>query len=209
MKVLLVAAGSRPDVDLFFKYYNDCDVKIAIDKGAEVFVDYKANADYLVGDFDSIGENYKEAIKNFKKIVYPSEKDYTDSDIAINLVKNIGATQVIMLGMIGGRLDHTIGNIGLLNTCLKNNIDAYIIDEFSKVSLKEKPFTLSGERGEIISFYAFTELVKGLTIKNAKYELEDYDLDCFESLCNSNEFLDEDIEVFFENGKLLVIYSKE
>ncbi|MGL4990387.1 MAG: thiamine diphosphokinase [Sarcina sp.] len=209
MKVLIVAAGQRPSKDLFLKYYNMCDKKIAVDKGAEVFLDYGLSFDYLVGDLDSLSCNYKSKIKNIEKFIYPSEKDYVDSEVAIKLVRDIKAQEIIMLGMTGNRLDHTLGNIGLLNRCLKDKIKSYIIDDFSIISLEDKPFILKGRRGQIISFYAFSNVVEGLTIKNAKYELEDYDLDGFESLCNSNEFLDEDIEVFFKTGKLLVIYSKE
>lgn len=209
MKVLLVAAGERPSKELFEKYYDICDKTIAIDKGAEVFVDYEKKCDYLVGDLDSLGSSYKDKVSEFEKIVYPSEKDYTDSEAALKFARDIKADEIIMLGMTGRRLDHTLGNIGLLNRCLKSRIKSYIIDDFSTVFLMDKPFKISGEKGQIVSFYAFSELVKSLTIRNAKYELQDYDLDNFEGLCNSNEFLDKDIEVSFTDGKLLVIYSKE
>lgn len=209
MKVLIVAAGQKPSKELFIKYYSMCDKKIAVDKGAEVFLDYGFSFDYLVGDLDSLSYNYKNKINDIEKFIYPSEKDYTDSEVAIKLVRDLKSEEVIMLGMTGNRLDHTLGNIGLLNRCLKDEIKSFIIDDLSIISLKDRPFILKGDKGQIVSFYAFGNLVEGLTIKNAKYELEDYDLDGFESLCNSNEFLDRDINVFFKSGKLLVIYSKE
>lgn len=209
MKILMVAAGDKPSKELFNKYLNYCDKTIAIDGGIEVFLENGVKPDYAVGDFDSISEEFKESLDNINNLMYPSEKDYTDSDIAINLVFKLGANEVIMLGMTGGRIDHLLGNIGLLNKCLKNNIDAYIVDEKNKVFLRDKPFRISGARGETVSFYTFGEEVKGLNILNAKYPLYDYILEPFESLCNSNEFLDEEIEVSFEKGKLLVIYSKE
>ncbi|WP_297435092.1 thiamine diphosphokinase [uncultured Clostridium sp.] len=209
MRVLLVAAGDRPDIDLLNKYLNCSDKTIAIDKGAEVFIDNNLKPDYVVGDFDSISEKYNDRIKNLEKYIYPSEKDYTDSDIAIRLAFKLQATEIIMLGMTGGRVDHMLGNLGLLDRCLKNNVRAYIIDKNSKIFLVDKKVLLDGEKNEVISFYPFGETVKGLNIKNAKYELEDYDLDPFESLCNSNEFIGGKMDVSFKFGKLLVIYSKE
>ena len=209
MRVLLVAAGDRPDIDLLNKYLNCSAKTIAIDKGAEVFIDNNLKPDYVVGDFDSISEKYNDKIKNLEKYIYPSEKDYTDSDIAIRLAFKLQATEIIMLGMTGGRVDHMLGNLGLLDRCLKNNVRAYIIDKNSKIFLVDKKVLLDGEKNEVISFYPFGETVKGLNIKNAKYELEDYDLDPFESLCNSNEFIGGKMDVSFKFGKLLVIYSKE
>ena len=209
MKILMVAAGDKPSKEIFYKYLNSCDKTIAIDKGTEVFLEYGITPDYAVGDFDSINKNLKKELENINNLQYPSEKDYTDSDIAINLAFKLQATEIIMLGMTGGRLDHLFGNIGLLNKCLKNNIKAYIVDEHSEVSLIDKSSVFKGKRCDIISFYAFSDEVNNLTIKNAKYPLEDYLLESFESLCNSNEFLDDEIEVSFSSGKLLVIYSKE
>ncbi|MGL4655113.1 MAG: thiamine diphosphokinase [Sarcina sp.] len=209
MKVLMVAAGEKPSKELFDKYLNYCDTTIAIDGGARVFIENGVKPDYAVGDFDSIDKKFEKSLENFNNLIYPSEKDYTDSDIAVNLAFKLSAKEIIMLGMTGGRIDHLLGNLGLLNKCLKNNIDAYIIDEKSKVFLKDKPFKLTGKKGDIVSFYTFGEDVKALNIVNAKYPLLDYVLEPFESLCNSNEFLDKDIEVSFESGKLLIIYSKE
>lgn len=209
MKFLVVAAGTRPSKELFLKYVAECDKYLAVDRGFEIFYDNAIEADYIVGDFDSIDESYRMKIDEGKKIGYPKEKDYTDSDIAISVALDHGATEIILLGMTGGRIDHFLGNLGLLDKALKNNVLAYIIDDISKVFLINHNMTLKGDRGQVVSLYAYTNEVKGLSIKNAKYELSDYDLDAFESLCNSNEFLDKDIEVSFDSGKLLVIYSKE
>ncbi|WP_297519463.1 thiamine diphosphokinase [uncultured Clostridium sp.] len=209
MKILMVAAGEKPRKDILNEYLNYCDVTIAIDKGTEIFLENGISPDYAVGDFDSISEKFKVKLKDINNFVYPSEKDFTDSDIAVNLAFKLKATEIVMLGMTGGRIDHLFGNIGLLNKCLKNGVSAYIVDGNNKVFLKDKSFNLQGKYGDIVSFYAFSGDVENLKIENAKYPLDNYLLEPFESLCNSNEFLDGDIEVSFDTGKLLVIYSKE
>lgn len=209
MKILMVAAGVKPSKKLFEKYISYCDKTIAIDKGTEIFIENKITPDYVVGDFDSLDKKYLDKIKTFNFAKFPEVKDYTDSDIALRQAMELEATEIIMLGMTGKRLDHFFGNIGLLKTALKKKIIAYIIDDFNIIFLKRESFTINGEYGNNVSFYALDGVVKNLTIKNAKYELEDYDLDPFESLCNSNEFLDKEIKVSFTEGNLLVIYSKE
>ena len=209
MKVLMVAAGERPSDTLFKKYIKYCDKTIAIDKGAEIFIDNNVIPDYVVGDFDSINEKYKDKINSFNIVKFPKEKDYTDSEIALKRAFRLDAHEIIMLGMTGKRVDHMLGNLGLLDISLRRGVNAYIIDDLNKIFLKDKNFSLEGNKGDIVSFYAYSSVVKNLNIRNAKYELENYDLDPFEGLCNSNEFLLGDMQVSFDFGKLLVIYSRD
>lgn len=209
MKILMVAAGKAPSKELFEKYIKYCDKTIAIDKGTEVFIENNITPDYVVGDFDSIDAKYLEKVRSFKFSEFPEVKDYTDSDIALRQAIKLNSSEIIMLGMTGKRLDHFFGNIGLLKTALKKKIPAYIIDDINTIFLKDESFSIKKNYGENVSFYALDETVKNLSIENAKYELENYDLDPFESLCNSNEFLDKEININFTKGKLLVIYSKE
>ena len=205
----MVAAGERPSDTLFRKYIEYCDKTIAIDKGVEVFIDNNVIPDYVVGDFDSVNEKYRDKINSFNIVKFPKEKDYTDSEIALNRAFRLDADEIIMLGMTGKRIDHMLGNLGLLDISLKRGVKAYIIDDLNKIFLKDKSFSLKGNKGDIVSFYAYSSVVRNLNIKNAKYELESYDLDPFEGLCNSNEFLSGDMHVSFDFGKLLVIYSRD
>ena len=60
-----------------------------------------------------------------------------------------------------------------------------------------------------ISFLAYCDKVENFNIKNAKYDLENYTLYLGDNRTVSNEFLEEDIEVEFTKGKILVIFSKD
>ncbi|PWW85565.1 thiamine diphosphokinase, partial [Clostridium perfringens] len=88
-------------------------------------------------------------------------------------------------------------------------IEAYIIDNNNKIYLKNKGTTLKKEFGDYISFQAFGSPVNNFSIKGSKYELYNHKLLIGDSLCVSNEFIDEYIDISFEKGEVLVIYSRD
>lgn len=211
MKILIVSGGKNPSFKLLNEEVKNCDYLICVDSGANCLYKYNIIPDLLLGDFDSINKEAFEYFKNSncKIDVYPKEKDFTDSELALETAIKMGANSIIMLGFTGSRIDHLLGNLGLLIKCLNNNIEAYIKDDNNVITLINKPCKFSGNKGDIISFQAYSDVVKHLTIKGAKYPLNNYDLGLGESLTISNEFNGNDVEVLFDKGRLLVILAKD
>ena len=97
-------------------------VTIAVDGGAQWFYEQGIVPDYAVGDFDSIatdvyswlmedGEN-----SGLEIMQVPSEKDFSDLDLAIHLAENLGVESIDILGALGGRIDHQLCVLGALRT---------------------------------------------------------------------------------------------
>jgi len=211
MRALIVSGGRAPTEELLTEYLTNSDIIIGADRGCEALLRYNVVPTYILGDFDSAS---KETINRLEemgvcKFKYKTEKDYTDTELAFNLALDKGATEIIMLGVTGTRYDHTLGNIGLLLKALEVNVDAKIVDENNKIYLINKNIKLNGKVGDIISLQAYFQTVKSLTIKGAKYELNNYDLKIGESITTSNEFLDKPIEISFKDGILMVLHTKD
>ena len=212
MKVLIVSGGEKPSKELLKKVTKDCNLIIGVDHGCDVLAEQGIIPSYIVGDFDSADDNNVKYLeeRGSIKIKYNSEKDFTDSEIALNLAINEGATEIIFLGVTGTRLDHTFGNIGLILKALEKNINATIVNENNKILLLNKNSSLKQDKYyKYISFLAYRDTVENFFIKGTKYNLDDYTLKVGDSRTVSNEFLDEDIYVSFNEGILLVIYSKD
>ncbi|WP_032121782.1 thiamine diphosphokinase [Clostridium amazonitimonense] len=211
MKTVIVSGGKAPSFDLISKETKDCDFIIGADKGAEVLYKYGIKPNILLGDFDSIDKDVLMYFKNNLEFidVYPVEKDFTDTELALLKAIEKQSEKIVFLGCTGSRLDHVLANIGLLRRCLKEGIEAYIKDDNNCIFLTDKSCKLEGEKGEIISFQAFGEVVKGFNIYNAKYELRNYNLSLGDPVTVSNEFLHNDISISFERGIVIVIYSKD
>lgn len=211
MKALIVSGGRAPSEELLLGCVSYSDIIIGADRGCEALLKHNVVPTYILGDFDSASKDtiYKLEEMGISKFKYKKEKDYTDTELAFKLALDKGATEITMLGVTGSRYDHTIGNIGLLLKALELEVRAEIIDDNNKIYLINRNTKFTGELGDIISFQAYFKTVKGLSIKGAKYELSNYDLKIGESITTSNEFLDKEIEVCFEEGILMVLRTKD
>lgn len=208
MRILMVGGGEKPSIELFEKYKNMCDYSIAIDSGLDLFLEFESNVDFVVGDFDSTRLT-KEEIEKFNFVKFPAEKDYTDSELGLEKAIELGTDEIYLLGMTGGRLDHFMGNLGLLKKSLDRGIKAFLIDEKNFITMIDKPIDVDNIGKKYISFYAYGGEVSELTLKGSKYELNKYNLKPFEGICNSNEFKSDRINVNFKNGTLIIIYSQD
>ncbi len=212
MKAVLVAGGKSPCKDILLEELKNAHIVVCADGGAKVLFQYKITPDILLGDFDSIDKEilnyYKNINANIK--IYPPEKDYTDSEIAFNeILKMKDIRDIVLLGCTGTRIDHLIGNLGLLYRGLMNKINVYIRDDNNLIFLTDKAITLKRNFGRYISFQGFREEVKDFSIKGAKYELHNHNLVLGDPLTISNEFLGDEIKIEFKDGIVMVIYSRD
>lgn len=211
MNIVIVSGGKAPKEQLLRKYVDDDTLIISADKGADVLYNYNIVPNIIVGDFDSAKFNNIEYFrsKGCEIISYPEEKNFTDTQAAIEKSMEFTPEKVLMFGCTGSRLDHTLANLGLLYKFLKNNIEAYIIDENNIVSLYDKNFKIEGSLGGLFSLQAFGSTVKNLSILKAKYELYNYDLHFGDPRTVSNELLDTEAFITFDEGILILMKSRD
>lgn len=211
MRVVVVSGGKPPEEQNLRNYLNEENYIICADSGANILYKYNILPNMILGDFDSINNivfNYFKR-KGCKIISYPSEKNFTDTEAAIVEAFKLNPQEILLFGCTGSRLDHTLANLGLLYKCLKNNINAFIIDENNIISLHDKDFEIKGKMGELFSLQAFGDEVNNLSIIKAKYELHNYDLKFGDPRTVSNELLDVTVFVTFKKGILILIRAKD
>lgn len=211
MKVIIISGGNPPTQKLLMKEITEDTFLIGADSGANCLYDYNIHPDLLVGDFDSID---KKVLNYFKKNnciidIYPTEKDYTDTEIAVKKALCMKPNEIVLLGCTGSRIDHLLGNIGMLKICLENGVNASVKDENNNIRLIDTSTSLKGTVGEIFSVQSYGDEIVGLTIEGAKYPLSDYNLKIGQSITISNEFVTPRVELKFKTGTLMVILSSD
>lgn len=208
---MIVSGGDPPSGELLNKYLKESDFIIAADKGSEYLYEYNIIPNLILGDFDSAKKEILDELKTKVKEIlqFPPEKDYTDTEIALMEAVKRGAKKIYLLGAIGSRMDHTLGNIGLLLTAKKKGIILEIIDDNNRIYLAQNKMKLLGNPGENISFHALCDNVINFEIKGAKYNLESYDMSLLDPRAICNEFVDSPIEISYEKGELLIIHSND
>ena len=189
-------------VDLEFCQF---DARICADGGLLIARKLGLSSTHLIGDYDSMEMPNTDGI-----VKLPMEKDMTDTEAAVDLAIDLGFTDITVLGGLGGRFDHTMGNLGVMaKYCGKIDRLAFVDGQNyvrmvspGRYELEKNPYQYLG----IISYGDFAEKV---TLRGVKYPLEDHFLTHETSLGVSNEITEDAAEISFASGKLLVILSKD
>lgn len=139
------------------------------------------------------------------------EKDFTDTQIAVEAAISLGCTQIHVLGGTGTRLDHILGNLQVMEMALDLGVSMILVDACNRVSMHREPFVITkGEQwGRYISFIPWGGDARGLTLRGFKYPLEGAVLSHAQSLGISNELSDETGEVFLRGGTLIMAESAD
>lgn len=178
------------------------DVLVGADSGALVLTSLNISMDIAVGDFDSVTKDEFESIKHNAKEVRISNpiKDETDTHLAIQVLKENGCDEFVIIGGLGKRIDHTLSNMFLLT---EDHVT--IKDEYTKMYLLKPGEYHIKNNHKYISFFAIEEIID-LKLSGFKYELNNKTLPMYNPLCISNEG---EGNVSFTKGTLLVIHQNE
>ena len=118
----------------------------------------------IVGDFDS----YENPRLNAETIVLPCEKDDTDTVFAVKEALRRGFEDFLLVGVIGGRLDHTLGNVSILLMLDGQGKRAAAVDDFSEFEIISSKPAFIPDRYAFFSLLNISGTARGIVIKNAK-----------------------------------------
>ena len=163
--------------------------------------------DLWLGDGDSLNKNRVIA----KEIItFPVKKDYTDTDLAVTEALNRGFKEVVILGALGGRLDHEFSHFCLLKKILDSGAKGVLLNEKNEITMENKPFMVYPKDKKYVSFFPFGGDVTGFSVKGLFYETEDMHLQTDKVQASSNCFDgDNPGEISFKSGYVLVIKSND
>lgn len=159
--------------------------------------------DMIIGDLDSGIEKYPESIAHK---IYPSEKDMTDTNICLDYAIEKGCREIILLGGLGGRLDHEFSHYCLLLYGLRKGVKVKIINGRNEIWMEDKPFSLFPTEKKYISFFPYGGLVEEFSVRGLKYNVEKMTLDFGQAQASSNQFDGEErAEISFKTGGLVLV----
>ena len=181
------------------------DYVVFCDSGLKHMKELGVTPSLIVGDFDS----YNNPNLDVETIVLPCEKDDTDTVFAVKEAINRGYDEFLLIGVIGARLDHTLGNVSILLYLESLSKKGVIIDDYSEMEIASKEPAFIDDSYAFFSLLNITGTAKGVTIRNAKYPLDKAEITCEYQYAVSNEVLSgKTAEVSVQNGKLLLIKDR-
>lgn len=206
MRILVAADGECSLTRETFKARIGSIDKIIVADGALRHIDSLALVpDYIVGDLDSVDNKLLTKYKSAHIEKYPSDKDKTDLEIAVEKALSFSPSELIFIGMFGGRIDHQFGNVLLLTkisvvkiSIEDNKISGFILNNKNSIILNHS---------KNFSLIPLSKEVAGVTVTGARWNLKNKILTLGSPTALCNEFIDNEVKIKIESGSLLVIQN--
>lgn len=208
-RAVIFLNGNKPKAATISQYIKQSDTIICADGGANHAVALGLTPDVYIGDLDSIRPAiYKKLQKEQIEFhIYKTEKDETDSEMALHYVLKKGFTDIVFFGVFGSRVDHMLANLTMFAKVPKD-MKITIIEGNQELYFVHKSISLSGKIGEYVSLIPFDGDVTGITSTGLKWQLTNGTLAFGKSRGVSNEFIQKTAEIFVKKGVLFVIHTK-
>lgn len=208
-RALLFANGEIQRLDVIPRYLDAASLIVAVDGGLNHCDHLGIQPDLLVGDLDSVAPDRVEALSASGTRVekFPVEKDETDLELALLHVLAGGAQELVLFGGLGGRLDHTLGNLALLFHPAIMGIDFKFIEGDLEIFAIRQSALVHGCPGDLVSLIPWGGDAVGVSTQRMKYPLNDETLIQYRTRGISNVMLSDTAEVKLQQGALLCVHT--
>lgn len=191
----------------------DGDLIIAADSGCDTLTEFsnavkKTVPDIILGDMDSYS---KENLEKFDSIFlpYPPEKDDTDTAIAVDVAKSFGCEEIIIAGGLGGRVDHTLANVFLLEDIEKSGARGIITDGKNRAYLAKAENFFENTKRKYLSLIPIDEEIFGVNMEGFKYPYSTQILARRRFVTVSNEIVASNAKITIAKGICLIVESED
>jgi len=204
VRAVIISGGSMTDYGYLRSFIGADDYIVAADSGYRHALALGVSPHVLVGDFDSLDE-LPEGVQTYR---FPTEKDMTDTELAVDFARGLGYRDFLFLGAIGSRMDHTLSNILLLTALLERGETGALIDAHNQIYLTDREISIPALPGVLCSLVPLT-VCEGVTTDNLAYPLAHATLHVGRGLGVSNVVLEGPVTVSLSVGKLLVLLCRD
>lgn len=210
MRAIIIAGGqAAPDEDKLWAQRGD--LVIAADGGAARALSWGLVPHLVIGDMDSLADGHRAelAARGCRFVVHPRAKDETDLELALTYAVQQGAQEIVVLGALGGRLDHTLANILLLALPALVGVAVSIVEGRVDVRLLRsgEVATVEGEPGDLVSLLPLGGQAHGVTTIGLAWPLYGESLRLGFTRGISNEMVAPKAEIRVDSGYLVIVHS--
>lgn len=207
----VVVAGSVLADELDRTAVEAGDVIIAVDGGADALARIGVTPSLLIGDLDSISAAALADLQSrgVELVRLHTAKDETDTEAALRLAVERGATEITVFNALGGpRLDHLVGNLLLLAAPWLAGVKVTLVDGVHEALLLKGDGGVSGRKGDTVSLLPLTERVADVRTEGLLYPLQGETLFQGATRGVSNEMTGGHARVTHGAGALLLVHYR-
>lgn len=200
-RCVIVGGAAINNYERMGRYLRESDYNIICDGGLRHLETLGMIPHLIVGDFDS----HPNPEADVETIVLPCEKDDTDTVFAVKEALRRGFDSFLLIGVAGERLDHTLGNLSILQMLHSMGRKAVLLDDYSEMEIVSREPVYVADSFAYFSLLNISGTAKGITVKNAKYPLWDAEITCEYQYGISNEPLPGGSRISVGEGRLLLV----
>ncbi len=160
--------------------------------------------DIFVGDKDSV----RGFVSCDRQILLNVEKDESDMETAVNYLLANEIKNMHFYGVLGGRIDHVLANLGIMAKCVQNGINVVAYCNDCDIYMTSDSLKLAVVENSLISLSPFTDTVHIISLEGVKWELFDCDIYKTSSRTISNVAVKKQIQLNVDFGIVMVIVNK-
>lgn len=183
---------------------------IGIDGGANFLCSNGIIPDILIGDCDSIASECLTQLKGKTLIKkFPSNKDKTDTELALDFCVENRYTDVMLINAVDGRLSHSLANIFLIEKFAPKLASIHFLNKANEIFVVKDHINIPVKKEELLSLIPLTESVSVIETKGLGFPLKNEKLFRKNTRGISNYPVEERIKIKISSGILLVVREKE
>lgn len=187
------------------------DLLIGVDGGAKNILNLGLIPKVVVGDFDSLNQKIISQLiqKRVRLIKYPKDKDFTDSQIALDYAIKQKVKRVIFVGLAGNRLDHVLTNLFFVTYPKYKNLEISFLDNKQQIYFVRSSLRFTGRKNDLVSLIPLFNDVTGIATTGLKFSLNAEVLYLGDSRGVSNAMTGQTAEITVRSGLLIVIQLRK
>jgi thiamine pyrophosphokinase len=207
-RVVIFANGELPDLNKARLLLRPDDTLICADGGTRHALALGVRPHLIIGDMDSAEQDQLQEFNDVPMERFSHDKNETDLELAIDHAFDLNPDQILVVGALGGRLDHTLGNIALLNDARHPSLDIRLDDGVEEILICRDQVQVHGTSGDLVSLLPWQGTVTDVRTENLKWPLKSETLYPDKTRGISNEMLGNAASISIGSGLLLVIHRR-
>ncbi len=216
MRAILFVNGTVTDYAALARLIEPADRLIAADGGTHHALAIGRTPHAIVGDLDSLEPAMLAELSTQSVHIerHPPAKNQTDLELALDYTLQLAAHEpisaILLVGMLGGRLDQMLGNV-LMLAQREWPLPLILVDghTHAQVLRPTAPITLQAAIGDTVSVLPLSDTVTGITYTGMRYPLENHTLQLGSTRGISNEVVAVPATVRIGTGKLLIVETHQ
>ena len=218
---IVVADGDVPALDgpldaLLVPDDDGPPIVLAADGGVRKAAELGLAPRVVIGDGDSLRPREVAALRarGAEVVLFPAEKDESDTELAVREALARGARRIVVLGAFGGaRFDHALANVALLALPELEGRDVSLSDGTATIRLVGRvdgpgEIRIVGAPRDLVSLFPLDPTVEGIVTAGLRYPLQDESLRIGPSRGLSNELVASEAHIATRRGRLLVAHTR-